>query len=49
MLKYLSSKLEYKIKSNCTKIFNEYGFTRKYSSIDLLTKMVVLSSETRIK
>ena len=34
MLKYLSSKLEYKIKSNCTKIFNEFGFTRKYSSID---------------
>ena len=34
MLKYLSSKLEYKIKSKCTKIFNEFGFTRKYSSLD---------------
>ena len=34
MLKYLSSKLEYKVKSNCLKIFNEFGFTKKYSSIE---------------
>ena len=32
MLKYLSSKLEYKVRSNCMKIFNEFGFTKKYSS-----------------
>ena len=34
MLKHLSSELDNKIKSNCVKIFNEYGFSKKYSSIE---------------
>ena len=34
MLKYLSSKLEYMVKSNCIKIFSEFGFTKKHSSIE---------------
>ena len=34
MLKHLSSELDNKIKSNCLRIFNEYGFSKKYSSIE---------------
>ncbi len=34
MLKYVSSRLEDKIKSNCLKVFNEFGFSKKYSSLD---------------
>ena len=45
MLKYLSSKLEYKIKSNCTKIFNEFGFTSKHSSIDSINSNASAISE----
>ena len=34
MLKYLSSELENKVKSNCLKLLNEYGFTKQYSSLE---------------
>ena len=34
MLKYLSSKLEYKVRSSCIKILNEFGFTKKHSSLE---------------
>ena len=34
MLKYLCSELENKVKSNCNKILNEYGFSKKYSSLE---------------
>ena len=34
MIKYLSSDLENKVKSNCNKILKEYGFCEKYSSLE---------------
>jgi len=32
MLKYISAKLEEKVKSSCLKIFYEFGFSEKYST-----------------
>ena len=36
MIKYLSSELENKVKSNCNKILKQYGFCEKYSSTAIL-------------
>ena len=36
MLKYISAKLEDKVKSNCLKIFYEFGFSEKYSTPDFI-------------
>ena len=44
MLKYLSFELENKVGSNCHKIFNEYGFSKKYSFFQSLNKNGSVSS-----
>ena len=36
MLKFISAKLEDKVKSNCLKIFYEFGFLEKYSTSDFI-------------
>ena len=36
MLKYISAKLEDKVKSNCLKIFYEFGFSEKYSTAEFI-------------
>ena len=36
MLKYISAKLEDKVKSNCLKIFYEFGFSEKYSTREFI-------------
>ena len=36
MLKYISTKLEDKVKSNCLKIFCEFGFSEKYSTAEFI-------------
>ena len=43
MLKYLSFELENKVESNCLKIFNEYGFSKKCSFFQSINKNVSVS------
>ena len=44
MLKYLSSELDYKVKSNCLKIFNEYDFSKKHPSLESFNSDISISS-----
>ena len=45
MLKYLSSRLEDKVKLSCLKIFNEFGYTKKYSSFESIDASWTFLSE----
>ena len=45
MLKYLSSKLEDKVRSNCHRILNEYGFSKKHSPFNHINASATILSE----
>ena len=45
MLKYLSSKLEDKVRSNCHRILNEYGFSKKHSPFNHINARATILSE----
>ena len=36
--------MDYKVKSNCLKIFNEYGFSKKHPSLESFNNDVSISS-----